>query len=70
MLKEKEKGLEKFSQKVNNGKVYVFKKKFKMNRLLMNNENEKNEWLGKSIGQDYFRKLNNKTDSKICSNFF
>ena len=38
---EKEKGLEKFSQMVNNRKVYAFKKKFKMNLLLMNNENEK-----------------------------
>ena len=54
---EKEKGLEKFSQMVNNRKVYAFKKKFKMNWLLMNNENEKNEWLVTNVGQDYFKKI-------------
>ena len=54
---EKEKGLEKYSQVVNNGKVYAFKKKFKMNWLLMSNENEKNEWFATSVGQDHFKKI-------------
>lgn len=54
---EKEKGLEKFNQMVNNRKVYAFKKKFKMNWLLMNNENENNEWFVTSFGQDYFKKI-------------
>ena len=57
MKGEKEKGLEKFNQMVNNRKVYAFKKKFKMNWLLMNNENENNEWFVTSVGQDYFKKI-------------
>jgi len=35
----------------------TFKKKFKMNWLLMNNENENNEWFVTSFGQDYFKKI-------------
>ena len=52
----KENGLEKYSQAAWNGKVYAAKKDFKMNWLLVCNEDEKNEWAATNLGQDLFVK--------------
>ena len=54
----KENGLEKYSQAAWNGKVYAAKKDFKMNWLLVCNEDEKNEWAATNLGQDHFVKKN------------
>ena len=54
----KENGLEKYSQATWNGKVYSSKKDFKMNWLLLSNENEENEWAATNLGQDHFTKKN------------
>ena len=54
----KENGLEKYSQATWNGKVYASKKDFKMNWLLLNNEDENNEWAATNLGQDHFTKKN------------
>ena len=54
---EKENGLERFSQAAWNGKVYASKNDFKMNWLLLCNENEENEWFATNLGQDHFTKL-------------
>ena len=54
----KENGLERYSQATWNGKVYSSKKDFKMNWLLLCNENEENEWSAMNIGQDHFVKKN------------
>ena len=54
----KENGLEKYSQATWSGKVYTTKKDFKMNWLLLCNEDEKNEWAATNLGQDHFVKKN------------
>ena len=54
----KENGLERYSQATWNGKVYASKKDFKMNWLLLNNEDENNEWAATNLGQDHFTKKN------------
>lgn len=54
---EKQNGLERFSQATWNGKVYASKNDFKMNWLLLCNEDEENEWFATNIGQDHFTKL-------------
>ena len=54
----KENGLEKYSQATWSGKVYATKKDFKMNWLLLCNEDEKNEWAATNLGQDHFVKKN------------
>ena len=54
----KEHGLEKYSQATWSGKVYTTKKDFKMNGLLLCNEDEKNEWAATNLGQDHFVKKN------------
>ena len=54
----KENGLEKYSQATWSGKVYATKKDFKMNWLLLYNEDEKNEWAATNLGQDHFVKKN------------
>ena len=54
----KENGLERYSQATWNGKVYSSKKDFKMNWLLLNNEDENNEWAATNFGQDHFTKKN------------
>ena len=54
----KENGLERYSQATWNGKVYSSKKDFKMNWLLLSNENENNEWASTNLGQDHFTKKN------------
>ena len=55
---EKAKGLEKFSVTAWNGKVYASKTSFKMNWLLLANEDADNEWAATNIGQDTFTKKN------------
>ena len=54
----KENGLERYSQATWNGKVYSSKNDFKMNWLLLNNEDENNEWAATNLGQDHFTKKN------------
>ena len=54
---EKQTGLERFSQATWNGKVYASKNDFKMNWLLLCNEDEENEWFATNMGQDHFTKL-------------
>ena len=54
----KENGLEKYSQAAWKGKVYAAKKDFKMNWLLVCNEDEKKEWAATNLGQDHFVKKN------------
>ena len=53
---EKENGLKKYSQATWNGKVYSSKTDFKMNWLLLSNEDENYEWAATTIGQDHFVK--------------
>ena len=54
---EKENDLERFSQAVWNGKIYDSKNDFKMNWLLLCNENEENKWFATNLGQDHFIRL-------------
>ena len=54
----KENGLERYSQATWNGKVYSSKNDFKMNWLLLSNEDENNEWAATNLGQDHFTKKN------------
>jgi len=50
-------GLERYSTACWNGKVYASRKLFKMNWLLVTNQNEENEWFGTNLGQDHFTKV-------------
>lgn len=47
-----------YSQATWNGKIYASKNEFKMNWILIFNEDENNEWKATNVGQDHFVKKN------------
>lgn len=49
--------LERYSICSWNGKVYAKNDIFKMNWLLVSNQNADNEWYATNLGQDHFRKI-------------
>jgi len=50
-------GLKKVSTATWNGKIFSNQKSFKMNWLLVSNQNDENEWYATNVGQDQFTKV-------------